>query len=207
MEDRRDVGLTDVGEADPVGRVDVEWLGLGVIRAAGGRVADCHQNIRMTCRHTVHLDHTVADAHASDEAGDGSRVKHIADHTVRFTLEEPAFGSTSYNTARILSAMLQERQTLPYLRRSVQRRIMQQQTKYTAHCVAQARIISTLADLQATSRHALFDVKASRAGARATSVAATGLGTMTDTLNPSRPKFCPYKFPVSDAESAPARSA
>lgn len=68
------------------------------------------------------------DAHAANEARDRVGVEYIADHAVRFALVEAALGPASDDTARILAAVLEERQALADLGRSVHAGVVEEQT-------------------------------------------------------------------------------
>ena len=58
-------------------------------------------------------------SHASDQTLYGLLVENIPDHTIRLALIEATLWSTCNYSASILSSMLQQRETLTDLRRSV----------------------------------------------------------------------------------------
>lgn len=62
----------------------------------------------------------MTNAHSANEPLDRLLIEDIPDHTVRLALVETPLGPASDYSAGILASVLQERQTLADLRRSVQ---------------------------------------------------------------------------------------
>lgn len=54
------------------------------------------------------MSHTMAHAHTSDERWDALGVEYVPHHPVRLALEKAPFGTASDDTARILTAVLQQ---------------------------------------------------------------------------------------------------
>ena len=69
----------------------------------------------------------MANAHPTDQFCDGRLIKDISDHTVGFALKESALGTTGHDTTRILSPVLQQRETFRDLWCCIDRCIMKQQ--------------------------------------------------------------------------------
>ena len=70
----------------------------------------------------------MTDTHSADEPGEGGGVKDVPDHSVRLALVETTLWSTGYDTAGILTSMLEKRETLADLLCDVDRGVMR---KYT----------------------------------------------------------------------------
>jgi hypothetical protein len=62
---------------------------------------------------------TVTDSHPTDQSHYRVLREDVADHPIRLALIQSSPRTASDDSARILSAVLQQRQTLAYLRRSV----------------------------------------------------------------------------------------
>jgi len=77
---------------------------------------------------------TVADPHSTNQPRYRLLREHVADHAVCLALKQPASGPTRDDPARVLPSVLQQRQTLAYLRRRIECGVMQEKTQYPAHC-------------------------------------------------------------------------
>ena len=77
----------------------------------------------------------MSDTHSADQSGDGCGVKDISDHPVRLALVEASLRTACDDATRILSAMLEKRETLADLMSSVDRRVVQKKAQNPAHCV------------------------------------------------------------------------
>jgi hypothetical protein len=73
-------------------------------------------------------------AHPPDQGPNGVRVEDIANHAIRLALVEAALGAAGDDAARILTAVLEEREPLADLGGSVDGRVGEQEPKHTAHC-------------------------------------------------------------------------
>jgi hypothetical protein len=62
---------------------------------------------------------TMTDSHPTNQSHYGILGEHVANHPIRLTLIQSAPRPTCDDPACILSTMLQQRQTLTYLRRGV----------------------------------------------------------------------------------------
>ena len=69
----------------------------------------------------------MADTHPADESGNGCGVEDISDHAVRLALVEAALRATCHDAARILAAMLEEREPFADLCGSIQGGIMEEE--------------------------------------------------------------------------------
>ena len=77
----------------------------------------------------------MSDAHPADKPCNSGRVKHVAHHPVRLALVEASLRTACDDAARILSAMLEKRETLADLMSSVDRWVVQKKAQNPAHCV------------------------------------------------------------------------
>jgi hypothetical protein len=77
---------------------------------------------------------TVADPHSANQPRYRILREHVADHAVCLALIQPASRPARDDPARVLPSVLQQRQTLAYLRRRVECGVMQEKAEYPAHC-------------------------------------------------------------------------
>jgi len=75
----------------------------------------------------------MSDAHSPSQPGERVCVKHITNHPVCFALVEPAFGSTSDDSAGILASVLEQSQAFTNFRRRIYGWVVQQQTQDSTH--------------------------------------------------------------------------
>jgi hypothetical protein len=115
----------------------------------------------------------MSDAHSTDEGADRVRVEDVADHTVRLALVEAALLPARHDPARILPAMLEEREPLADLRGDVDAGVGEDEAKNSAHWEMNEHMVA-----RATKRrmlnHALFARLGESARARACVVRARG---------------------------------
>lgn len=76
----------------------------------------------------------MTDSHPANQPHYRVLREHVADHPIRLALIQPAPRPARDDPACILSAMLQQRQTLTYLRRSVDGGVVQEEAKDSTHC-------------------------------------------------------------------------
>ena len=101
----------------------------------------------------------MSDTHSTDQLGDSCGVKDISDHPVRLALVEATLRTACDDAARILSAMLEKRETLADLMSSVDRRVVQKKAQNPAHCVPMLELrIHEYSDHALASKTRLEDV-------------------------------------------------
>ena len=91
-------GVAVVCHDNTIRAVDIKWLGLGMRKRSGRRVA--------------HMSY----AHRADQIRDIARVEHITDHTIALDLEKAAFRTARHDTCCILATVLKHTQTFVQLR-------------------------------------------------------------------------------------------
>ena len=84
----------------------------------------------------------MTDAHPADEPGEGRGVKDVPDHAICFALEEASLRTACDDAAGILTAVLEEGETLADLRSSIDGGVVEKETEDAAHY--RARIASAL---------------------------------------------------------------
>lgn len=90
--------------------------------------------------------HTVPDAHPAVQGGQCLSVEDVSDHAVGLALIEASLGPASDDTTRILTAMLEERETFTDLRRRLLSRVMEDETANAAHWVHRSYLRTSRSD-------------------------------------------------------------